>query len=332
MSTVVRPLRKLRRHLARRFAGATAVECAVMLALVVCSLAVGAEFLGGAAHGVFGQLHGSAGSRSVVARGEAARASVQSEIADATSTEAAPGERSTLAAAFLIGMGGTALIVGLTRRVWSSRAIQAMEDPPTATAAQYLEKRQDILRAFSGDIQGFLTNHVLVRHLMSTRLKTVTPTTTVGEMQTIMADQTLRHLLIVDAAGRLQGIVSDRDLHVKSCRQAKSIMTRKLRTCTPDTPLRQAVSSLLEWHISSLPVVVDDRPVGIVTLTDVAMGLQCALQVIDRIANEITGCPTAAAAAVSAAGNRAVHEAKQAEQAEAAFVDSSAMAETLVEV
>jgi CBS domain-containing protein len=332
MSTAVRPLRKFRRDLARRVAGATAVECAVMLALVFCSLAIGAGFLSDAADGVFGQLHGSAGSRSVVAHGDEARASVQSEFAHATSTEAVRGERSTLAAVLLIGMGGTALLVSLTRRAWSSRAIKAAEAPPTATADQYLQKRQEILRAFSGDLQGFLTNHVLARHLMSTRLTTVTPTTTVGEMQTIMSGQKLRHLLVVDADGRLKGIVSDRDLHVNSNRQAQAIMTRKMRTCGPDTPLRQAVSSLLEWHISALPVVVDQRPVGIVTLTDVAMGLQCALQVIDRIANELTGCPVGAAAAISAAGGRVLHSPESGEQIEKSFADLSATDQSLVEV
>lgn len=102
----------------------------------------------------------------------------------------------------------------------------------------------------------------------------------------VMALGRVRHLPVLDAAGRVIGIVSNRDLLEASLTSVLAfepeqrrtflhsvavdeVMTRHVETVTPDTPLGIAASRLVGHKIGCLPVV--DREgvmVGIVTETD----------------------------------------------------------------
>lgn len=158
---------------------------------------------------------------------------------------------------------------------------------PESTASQFVAKRQAILQNLSCDLERLMTNQVCVRHLMTTHLTTVETTARVRELREIMQTQQVRHLLVVDEFRRLLGVISDRDLGRYRNRTAEAVMSRRLQTCQADTPLTQAVTMLLESRISSLPVLDGEQLVGIITATDVVMGLQCSLQLIDRIIGRV---------------------------------------------
>jgi acetoin utilization protein AcuB len=101
-----------------------------------------------------------------------------------------------------------------------------------------------------------------------------------------MEDFHFRHIPVVDG-DRLVGLISQRDI----LRQAVSgldraataqqrdrwlqehtfvaqVMHRDVKTATPDMPIATAARIMLDQHIGSLPVVENDRLVGIVTETD----------------------------------------------------------------
>jgi CBS domain-containing protein/Flp pilus assembly pilin Flp len=294
----------------REASGASTVEYAVMLALVVASMACGALLLGNSSDQAMAAINGKFGF-SVAGRAEAARP-VVSPLGSATQGSEQSLSRSRIVALFvsvaLAFAAGALVVVRRKKKVPAPASLEASDPTPSFTADSYAGKRQEILRAFSGDLQSFLTNHILARQLMSTQLLTVDQSTTVAEMQAVLKRRKQRHLLIVDGEGRLAGVISDRDLHVKADIQAHSIMTRKVRVCSSDTPLRQVVSQLLDQRISSLPVVDGERLAGIITLTDIAMGLQCAMQVIDRIAHELTSDSITAAALITATGSQAMRD------------------------
>ena len=73
--------------------------------------------------------------------------------------------------------------------------------------------------------------------------------------------------------GRLVGIISERDIltHAGWLDQVevRAAMTPGPVAVSPETPLREAVRTLLERKIDSLPVVSDDRLEGVVTVSDV---------------------------------------------------------------
>ena len=95
----------------------------------------------------------------------------------------------------------------------------------------------------------------------------------------------IRHLPVVDGS-RLVGIVSERDLFRSSLAQAlgyggevsrdlmktlriKDIMVKEVTTISPEAKLYDAVRLMIDKKIGCLPVVEDDRLVGLITETDI---------------------------------------------------------------
>lgn len=89
-----------------------------------------------------------------------------------------------------------------------------------------------------------------------------------------------RHLPVVDGDGKLVGIMDRADLELflskagspgilKRQHRVDRVMTRKLVTVSPDCPLEEAASLMVEHKINSLPVLEDELLVGIITETDI---------------------------------------------------------------
>lgn len=113
----------------------------------------------------------------------------------------------------------------------------------------------------------------------------------VGEAAELMRSKVIRHLPVVDDAGHVLGIVTDRDLrhaafmpalaeqvgwepHRVKAPRVRDIMTWSVVTTHPDTALVQAALTMFQRRIGSLPVVADGRLVGILTEWDVFTGLR----------------------------------------------------------
>lgn len=112
-----------------------------------------------------------------------------------------------------------------------------------------------------------------VRDVMVTDLVTVGPEGTARQAYKLMRDRKIRHLPVL-AGGRLVGILSDRDLRPLllspglARARVEEIMSEDLTTITPDAPVEDAASLLVVKKIGCLPVLADDRLIGIVTETD----------------------------------------------------------------
>jgi CBS domain-containing protein len=112
-----------------------------------------------------------------------------------------------------------------------------------------------------------------VSDLMTTAIVTVRPDEPVRDASADMRLGAFRHLPVVDARGRLVGIVSDRDILRAAGRPKETtiaeIMTRDPVTIRGDAPAHIAAKMMLDRTISSLPVVNDEgRMIGLVTQTD----------------------------------------------------------------
>jgi acetoin utilization protein AcuB len=125
-----------------------------------------------------------------------------------------------------------------------------------------------------------------VRDWMTANPITISPRTTLPEAHQIMKEKRIRRLPVVDENGRLVGIVTLGDVREASPSDATSlsifelnyilarltvdkIMTRKVITVTPDTPIYETARLMLEHKIGGLPVVEDGRVVGIITESDI---------------------------------------------------------------
>jgi len=89
-----------------------------------------------------------------------------------------------------------------------------------------------------------------------------------------------RRLPVVDADGKLIGIVAHSDLEVflakagspgviKRQHRVEQVMGQDVMSVSPDCPLEEAAILMVEHKIGSLPVVENERVVGIITETDI---------------------------------------------------------------
>jgi len=126
---------------------------------------------------------------------------------------------------------------------------------------------------------------MLVEKRMKPDPVTVTPHDSFRHAMTLIRQKGIRHLPVVDE-GHLVGIVTDRDIRQASPSPATSlevhelhyllervkiheIMTKKVVTVTPETPIEEAARLMLTHKIGGLPVIKDGRLVGILTETDI---------------------------------------------------------------
>jgi acetoin utilization protein AcuB len=136
------------------------------------------------------------------------------------------------------------------------------------------------------------------------------PVTTIGDAATardaaaLMREQGIRHLPVVDSAGRLVGIVTDRDLrqivldiamrgrvgrnleHLGAL-PVREVMTWGAVTVTPGTELRAAAALMRERRLGALPVVDRGRVVGILTERDLVGALVAVLN--KQVAHPVAG-------------------------------------------
>jgi CBS domain-containing protein len=143
----------------------------------------------------------------------------------------------------------------------------------------------------------------IVREIMDPNPATVTPETPVEEVVRLMREHELPGVPVVDDDGRCVGIVTEADLvlpddqgdlHIPHyvnlfggtvfleplsrfehrlrkafASDAADMMTRRPDTVGPDTTVRDAARLIHESGHNRLPVVEDDRLVGVVTRVDV---------------------------------------------------------------
>jgi tRNA nucleotidyltransferase (CCA-adding enzyme) len=112
------------------------------------------------------------------------------------------------------------------------------------------------------------------RDLMSSPVRTIRPQTTIEQAQRILFRYGHSGLSVVNEQDELVGIISRRDIdlalhHGFSHAPVKGYMTRYLKTITPETLLSEIESLMVTFDVGRLPVVENNKLMGIVTRTDV---------------------------------------------------------------
>ena len=137
-----------------------------------------------------------------------------------------------------------------------------------------------------------------IGRIMHTDLVTVSPETTLEDAKDILEKKQIEHLLVVNASGKLVGLVSDRGLRQYWASPATSLSTHELNyllskvlvkmmmvktvvTVPVDTTIERAAYIMQQHNISSLPVMENDELAGIVTSTDVMSVLLDAIGMSD---------------------------------------------------
>jgi len=121
---------------------------------------------------------------------------------------------------------------------------------------------------------------------MSHPVRTLDRNDMLSMADTVMRNERIRHLPVLDEAGGLVGIVSQRDLFLNALVRAlghgtlardrsfrtivvKEVMIDDVVTTTPETPITAAAQVMVDRKIGCLPVVEGGAVVGILSESDI---------------------------------------------------------------
>jgi CBS domain-containing protein len=148
-----------------------------------------------------------------------------------------------------------------------------------------------------------------VRDLMTTEVVTVTPETRLKEAAALLVERRISGLPVVDAEGKVLGVLSEADILVKEGGEKRrggmlgwlfapeialedkltaatvgEAMTTPAVTIRPNAPVHKAAARMVQEGINRLPVVDKRKLLGIVTRADL---VRAFTRSDEEIANEI---------------------------------------------
>jgi CBS domain-containing protein len=148
-------------------------------------------------------------------------------------------------------------------------------------------------------------DELTVADIMQNEVITVGPSTTVRELADILAERKISGVPVVDDEYRVIGMVSEADIIVQDAElhfpyyiqlldsviylqsfhkfeerlhktfgsQVREIMSTEVVAISPDASVRDAATLMADREINRLPVVVEDKLVGIVTRHDIVQAI-----------------------------------------------------------
>ena len=119
----------------------------------------------------------------------------------------------------------------------------------------------------------------VLREVMTPDPKVLPKTATIKEAAELMRDDDIGDVIVVNAHKKLYGIITDRDITIRvipegtdpSSVNLEDVATKDVTALGPDATVEEAVRLMREKAIRRLPVVDDGKPVGVVSLGDLAI-------------------------------------------------------------
>jgi len=115
-----------------------------------------------------------------------------------------------------------------------------------------------------------------LRDVMTTNVVSVSPQQSIQEAARLMREHNVGSLPVVEN-GQLRGIITDRDITIRSTAKGQEdqtpvaeVMTSSTVEGSPDMDVHQAAQLMAQHQIRRLPVVENNRLVGMVALGDLA--------------------------------------------------------------
>jgi acetoin utilization protein AcuB len=122
---------------------------------------------------------------------------------------------------------------------------------------------------------------MIIEQIMKTNVATLTPTNTIADAIEMIKQHKIRHIPIINENRKVVGIVTDRDIrdaspsifhadeHLEDLQKpVNTIMKTNVVTGHPLDFVEEVAALFYEHRISCLPIVKDEKLVGIVTETD----------------------------------------------------------------
>lgn len=118
-----------------------------------------------------------------------------------------------------------------------------------------------------------------VRDIMARDLRACPTDAPIAEAAKTMRAEDIGDVIVLGDDGTLRGVLTDRDIAVRAVAEgrdpsqlkADDICSHDVTTVSPDTDAEEAARIMREQSIRRLPVVEDGKPVGVVSIGDLAI-------------------------------------------------------------
>jgi CBS domain-containing protein len=151
-----------------------------------------------------------------------------------------------------------------------------------------------------------------IKQIMTSSAATCRPETNLAAVAKIMWDRDCGFVPVLDAAGKLAGVITDRDICIASATRrllpeqitaAQAMKRQSIQTAQPEDTAEKALATMKQFQVRRLPVVDADGTVrGVISMNDIVLaskqkGAPAAGEIVSTLAAICAHRPTASAAA-----------------------------------
>lgn len=110
---------------------------------------------------------------------------------------------------------------------------------------------------------------MFARDIMTHEVISISPTATVRDAARLLSEYNISGVPVIDREERMVGIVTQADLISKEGDTVRDIMTEKVVTVQENSPVDRIAQILTSNRFKRVPVLREDRVVGIVSRADI---------------------------------------------------------------
>jgi CBS domain-containing protein len=114
---------------------------------------------------------------------------------------------------------------------------------------------------------------MVARDIMSKEVITVKLSALVKDLAKLLHKHKISGAPVIDAKGRIVGIVSEADILAKKGREVKTIMSRTVISITEETPVEEIAALMTNHKVKRLPVLRGGKVIGIVSRADIVSAI-----------------------------------------------------------
>lgn len=137
-----------------------------------------------------------------------------------------------------------------------------------------------------------------VKDCMCNQVAYVNPDCSVEDCAKLMCNNHIGCVPVCNSSKQIVGLITDRDILLRTAGCGKDmknvpvrdIMTCQVCSCTPDTEVSEAEKIMSENQIRRLPVVDNNKIIGILTLGDLASNNEISTEGVCATLENICGC------------------------------------------
>ena len=123
-----------------------------------------------------------------------------------------------------------------------------------------------------------------VKQIMVTEIATARLDTNLAAISKLMWDRDCGFVPVVDAAGKVAGVITDRDICIASATRrlppeqitaAQAMRRAPIHTSQPEETLDKALATMKQFQVRRLPVIAADGTLkGVISMNDIVLAAQ----------------------------------------------------------